>query len=147
MREKLSLKKIVIGIVVFVLAVIAVSGFALYQNNKKTDLGDEYLLEPRQDVQPATPVVYNLEALKRRLSLTTGESNRIRFAFEDFIRTQQADARHISVNLDSIGKDREFTTFTVTTSTDKTFYVEEMNGYTTIKDVASGPAIYVSARD
>lgn len=147
MREKLSLKKIIIGIAVFMLAVIAVTGYFVYQNNRPANVGNEYLLQPRQDVQPTTLTIYNLEALTRRLSLTTSESNRMRLAFEDFLRTQHPDASYISINLGTTGKDREFTTFTVTTSTDKTFYVEEFNGYTTIKDAVNGAELYISARD
>lgn len=139
-------KKVIIAAIAFVVLVVGVSAFFMVQQNSKPVVGDEYLLKPRQDLPANTQTVFNLQALSRSLSLTTDETRRINLAFQDFVQKDPA-IDYVTINLDSVKRSGNFNYFTLTTDKNLALFVEEENGYTTIKQSEGGPTLYVSARD
>lgn len=139
-------KKIIIAAIAFVVLVVGVSALFIIQQNNKTVIGDEYLLKPRQDLPANTQTVFNLQALSRNLSLTVDETRRINLAFQDFVQ-KDPTIDYVTINLDSVKRSGNFNYFTLTTDKNLALFVEEENGYTTIKQVEGGPTVYISNRD
>lgn len=139
-------KKIIIAAIAFVFLVVGISVFIVFQQNRQTAVGDEYLLKPRQDLPANTQIVFNLQALSRKLGLTADETRRINLAFQDFTQ-KDADIDYVTIDLNSVKSGGNFNYFTLSTNKDVSLFVEEENGYTTIKQSEGGPTLYVSARD
>lgn len=145
--ERAVKRKLLLLAGVFVGVIIALSLTYAIQN-KKPDLDNSVLTQPRSDLPTSTIKVYNLDALGRSLQFSNDDSNRVKFALENYLSQKEPNADYTEINLSSVQSRGPVHTFSTTSNTKRTVVIEVENGVVTeIKDSVTGESLFVPPAD
>lgn len=139
-------KKLIVAIGAFVGVLLVIAAIYWFMN-RPVEVPASTMLQPTKEEKPFR--VYNIEALQRKLNLSSNDVIVIQSYLKRFIEEKKPDQKYVTINYETAQTTLQTNypqrTFTITLPDTSTYYVEVVRGRVIIKTSAQGSVIYQSS--